>query len=46
MLIQFIKTVDWFLIHSLKSASMNTFFIFIKLVINYRLKEDQIRVSR
>ena len=45
MLIQFIK-IGWFLIHSLKSASMNTFFIFIKLVINYRLKEDQIKVSR
>ena len=46
MLIQFIKTVDWFLIHSLESASMNKFYMFRKLVINYRLKEDQRKVSR
>ena len=46
MLIQFIKTVDWFLIHSLESASMSKFYMFRKLVINYRLKEDQRKVSR
>ena len=46
MLIQFIKTVDWLLIQSLESASMNKFYMFRKLVINYRLKEDQRKVSR